>query len=316
MLPIAIVLLAGSLSFIFGWNNGSYLIGNLRGSGTLTVGSAVLVSGVGLLTGALVEGRKMTDSLVGTLVPSSSYDVILASLCVSLVLLLVLSVAGRPMSLSMTFVGAFIGATYGANLPISAQRTALVIGFWFLAPLATAILTFLIYTFVRPATFNQPLTRVDLLNRVAIAVSAFLVSYTLGANNIGLLQSSVIAGDSAAQGDLASLFFVMVGMALLAFLGAALFGRGAVAGTIGDRMLDLPAQGVMTLFISSSIVVWVGTQFALPISIAQCVLGGMFGASLAKRLAVMNTKLVLETVISWIVVPSLAFALSFAVMLL
>ncbi|HYB45444.1 MAG TPA: inorganic phosphate transporter [Nitrososphaerales archaeon] len=314
MLPPLIVLLAATLSFVFGWNNGSYLIGNLRGSGTLSVAAAVLVSGAGLLLGALAEGPKMTSSLVGSLAASSNPTVILASLWTPLILLFVLSVLGRPMSLSMTLVGAFLGATYAGGIAINASRTLLVIGFWFLAPIATATLTFLVYTFVRPATFGLSLARVDLLNRVTIALSAILVSYTLGANNIGLLQSTVIAGDSTASKDLVSLSAVAVGIALLAFLGAAMFGRGAVAGTIGDRMLDLPPQGVTTLFVSSAIVVWVGTQFALPISIAQCVLGGMFGASLAKRIAVMNGRLAYETVLSWLVVPTLAFVLSWAAM--
>jgi len=314
MLPPLIVLLAATLSFVFGWNNGSYLIGNLRGSGTLSVAAAVLVSGAGLLLGALAEGPKMTSSLVGSLAASSNPTVILASLWTPLILLFVLSVLGRPMSLSMTLVGAFLGATYAGGIAINASRTLLVIGFWFLAPIATATLTFLVYTFVRPATFGLSLARVDLLNRVTIALSAILVSYTLGANNIGLLQSTVIAGDSTASKDLVSLSAVAVGIALLAFLGAAMFGRGAVAGTIGDRMLDLPPQGVTTLFVSSAIIVWVGTQFALPISIAQCVLGGMFGASLAKRIAVMNGRLAYETVLSWLVVPTLAFVLSWAAM--
>lgn len=316
MLPIVIVVLVVVLSFVFGWNNGSYLIGNLRGAGTLSVGAAVLVSGAGLLVGALAEGPKMTTSLVGSLAVSSTSTVIIAALGTSLLVLLALSVAGRPMSLSMTLVGAFLGATYAAGIAISTPRTLLVIFFWFLAPVTTAVLTFLIYRFIRPLAFRLSLATVDLLNRVAIAGSAFLVSYTLGANNLGLLQGAVIAGDSTAASDSLSLSGVAIGIALLAFLGAAIFGRGAVAGTIGDRMLGLPPQGVMTLFVSSAIVVWAGTQFALPISIAQCVLGGMFGASLAKRLAVMNDKLVYETVLSWLVVPLLAFGLSWGATLL
>jgi phosphate/sulfate permease len=310
MVPLLVVLLVLILSFVFGWNNGSYLIGNMRGSGTLSVGAAVLVSGAGLVVGAFAEGSKMTSSLVGDMAASSNSTVILAALGTSLLLLFVLSVGGRPMSLSMTLVGAFLGATYAAGIAISPPRTFLVIGFWFLAPLVTAVLTFLVYILVRPLTFRLSLPTVNLVYRSTIAASAFLVSYTLGANNLGLLQGTVMASDPSAPSDLLSLSAVAVGIALLAFLGAAIFGRGAVAGTIGDRMLALPAQGVTTLFVSSSIVVWAGTQLALPISIAQCVLGGMFGASLAKRLAVMNNRLVYETVLSWLVVPLLAFAVS------
>jgi len=299
------------LSFVFGWNNGSFLIGNLRGSGTVTMGTALLVAGAGLLIGALVEGPKMTASLVGSLAPYSDYAVILASLGTSVFLLFILSLAGRPMSLSMTLVGSFLGATYGAGIAISPQRTELVTGFWFLAPLATAAITYIIYSVARSVVSDMPLITVDWLNRTGSTASAFLVSYALGANNLGLLQSSLIAGDQTAGSDVFILSFVAVGLALLAVLGATVFGRGAVAGTIGDRMLALLPQGVMALFISSSIVVWVGTQFALPISIAQCVLGGMFGASLAMRLSVTNRKLVYETLLSWLVVPSLAFAAAY-----
>jgi phosphate/sulfate permease len=118
----------------------------------------------------------------------------------------------------MTLVGAFLGASYAAGMTISSSRTFLVVGFWFLAPLATAVLTFLVYKFVRPMTFSLPLGRVDLVNRVAITASAFLVSYTLGANNLGLLQGSVIASDPSHAIDLLSLSAVALGIALLAFL--------------------------------------------------------------------------------------------------
>jgi len=310
--PLFLLILASVLSFVFGWNNGAFLIGNLRGSGSLTMGAAVLVSGAGLLSGALAEGPKMTPSLVDSLAPVSGYAVMLAALAASLTFLFLLSLFGRPMSLSMTLVGAFLGATYAAGISLNPQRTELVIGFWFVAPLTTALLTYIIYTAVRSEVSDLPLTTVYWLNRTGSAASAFLVSYALGANNLGLLQSSVIAGDPTSGSDLLALSVTAVVLALLAVLGATLFGRGAVAGTIGDRMLALLPQGVMALFISSSIVVWIGTQFALPISIAQCVLGGMFGASLAMRLAVTNRKLVYETLLSWVVVPSMAFGLAYA----
>ena len=312
MQPALILLLVAFLSFVFGWNNGSFLIGDLRASGSLTAGAAIVVSGAGLLIGAIIEGPKMTSSLVGTLAPASSDGVILAALAVSVVLLFVLSVVKMPMSLSMALVAAFLGASYGAGFAISPPRTAVVVIFWFAAPASTALLTLLLYMAARRLVAGLPLATVDLLNRSGSAVSAFLVSYTLGANNLGLLQSSVIAADSTASSDAAVLSAIAIGLAILAFLGAVAFGRGAVVGSMGDRMLALLPQGVVTLLISSSIVVWVGTQLAVPISITQCVLGGMFGASLAKKLAVMNMKLVYETLLSWVLVPVVAFVVAWA----
>jgi phosphate/sulfate permease len=302
-----LLLLAGALAFVFGWNNGSFLVGNMRGAGNFSLGFAALVAGAGLVVGTLVEGPKMKTSLVGTLASTSTYLVMISALTATILFLLVLSGAGRPMSLSMTMVGAFLGATYGGGIAISGERTAMVIGFWFVAPIVTGLLTYGIYTIVRRAVSELSLITIDWINRVVTVVSAFLVSYTLGANNIGLLQSSLIAWSSGVQSDVFTLLIVGVALALLAVVGMAVFGGGAVSGTIGDKMFTLSPQGVVTLFVSSSIVVWVGTQFALPISIAQCVLGGMFGASIARSLSIMNRKLVYETVLSWVVVPLSAF---------
>lgn len=316
MVSLVPVLLAGALSFIFGWNNGSFLIGNLRGSGSLKTGTAVLVSGIGLLAGAIAEGPKMTTSLVGSMVSTAGYSELVVTLISTTAILLVLSLAGRPMSLSMTAVGAFLGAVSGAGLAVNADRTSLVVGFWFLAPLATACLTYVIYQVLRSSFSSLPLATVVLLNRTGAITSALFVSYTLGANNLGLLQSTVIASDPNSSQDLFVLSVVAIALALAAVAGAGMLGRGAVSGMIGDKLMALSPQGAMTVFIASALVVWVGTQFALPISIAQCVLGGMFGASMAKKPSVMNKKLVVSTLVSWVVVPAAAAALSFSVIVL
>jgi phosphate/sulfate permease len=302
-----LLLLAGALAFVFGWNNGSFLVGNMRGAGNFSLRFTALVSGAGLVAGTLAEGPKMKTSLVGTLAPTSTYLVIVSALATTILFLFVLSGAGRPMALSMTMVGAFLGATYGGGIAISGEWTATVIGFWFVAPIMTGLLTYGIYAIVRRAVSELSLITIDWMNRVVTVVSAFFVSYTLGANNIGLLQSSLIAGSSGTQSDVFTLPTVGVALALLAVVGMAVFGGGTVSGTIGDKMFTLSPQGVVTLFVSSSIVVWVGTQFALPISVAQCVLGGMFGASIARSLSIMNRKLVYETILSWVVVPLSAF---------
>ena len=88
-------------------------------------------------------------------------------------------------------------------------------------------------------------------------------------------------------------------------------GRGGVTGTVGDRMLVLSPQGVLTVFVTSALVIWIGTQLAVPISIGQCVLGGMFGAAYAKSVTVVNKKLAIETVSGWVVVPVAAFVIAY-----
>src|SRR5256712_392748 len=192
---------AAVLTFLFGWNNSAFLIGNIRGSGTLTFRGALLTAVVGLLAGVFVEGPKMLRSLDGFLSPAAS----ITTLAITLVASIVVTLGFTSFNLPVSFTAAMVGA----------------------------------------------------------------------------------------------------------FLGTALLGRGGVTGTVGDRMLVLSPQGVLTVFVTSALVIWIGTQLAVPISIGQCVLGGMFGAAYAKSVTVVNKKLAIETVSGWVVVPVAAFVLAY-----
>ena len=295
---------AAALTFLFGWNNSAFLIGNIRGSGTLTLRGALLTAVVGLLAGVFVEGPKMLKSLDGFLSPSASFTTLEITLVASILVTLCFTTFNLPVSFTAAMVGAFLGATYQSGFPINPGQTELVVSFWFVAPLLTGVLTFLVYDGVARLVSNFGILTVDSINRVGVVVSSLAVSYSLGANNIGLIYGTA-NGTFAGLDDWAAI----AGFALLAVLGTALLGRGGVTG--GDRMLVLSPQGVLSVFVTSALVIWIGTQFAVPISIGQCVLGGMFGAAYAKSVTVVNKKIAVETVSGWVVVPVAAFILAY-----
>ena len=299
--------LAVLLSFLFGWNNSSLLIGNLRGAGSLSFRSAMLTSVIGLLLGVLLEGSKMVGTLGGSLAPNPTSAVLLATVLVSVVLSLGLTLLDLPVSFSMIVVAAFLGAAFSTGLPVSAGRSADVVGFWFAAPLATAAIAFAVYRSAARVVPRFGILTVDSLNRAGAVVSGLAVSYTLGANNIGLLYESAGVTSVGQQVDLG----VMLLLVVAAVAGVVTLGRNALGGTIGDRMLTLSPQGVFSAFISSSLVVWAGTQLALPISITQCILGGMLGVAYSRVFSAVNGRLAGETLSLWVVAPLVAFALSY-----
>ncbi len=297
---------AAALTFLFGWNNSAFLIGNIRGSGTLTFRGALLTTVVGLVAGVFFEGPKMLRSLDGFLSPVASFTTLAITLVASILVTLGFTSFNLPVSFTAAMVGAFLGATYPSGLPINLGQAELVISFWFVAPLLTGILTFLLYNGVARLVSNFGILTVDSINRVGVVVSSLAVSYSLGANNIGLIYGTA-TGTFVGLDDILAL----VGLALLAVLGTALFGRGGVTGTVGDKMLALSPQGVLTVFVSSALVIWIGTQLAVPVSIGQCVLGGMFGAAYAKSVTVVNKKLAAETISGWVVVPLASFVIAY-----
>lgn len=298
--------LVALLSFVFGWNNSSLLIGNIRGSGSLSSGLIVTVSAVGLFLGAELEGPKMIGSLAGSLAPNPSLAALGATVAISLILTLAMTALELPVSFSMVMVGAFVGATLASEVAVNSARLGEVVAFWFVAPVATAILTYFIYGGVRRIVSNFGIITVDSLNRAGGVVSALAVSYTLGANNIGMFFEGT--GGAATPLGRAAIFSIL---ALAAVLGVVFLGRHSLGGTVGDRMLTLSPQGVFSAFVASSLVVWGGTQLAIPVSITQCLIGGMLGAAYTRHVAVVNTRLVQETLSLWIVAPLVALGLAF-----
>lgn len=299
--------LAAALSFVFGWNNSSFLIGNLRGAGSLSFRAALIVSITGLVLGVYLEGSKMASSLVGSLTPTASLSILTATLLVSLVLTLALTLVKLPVSFSMIVVGAFLGASSSSALPVNVGRSTQVVGFWFAAPVLAAVITFAIYTSTTRFVARFGLLTVDSLNRAGAVTSALAVSYTLGANNIGLIYGTT---GGASSGPLTPSTMLLI-LTLATIAGVVILGRSALGGTIGDRMLSLSPQGVSACFIASSLVVWAGTQLALPVSISQCLLGGMLGAAYTKQVTVLNRRLVGETLSLWVVAPVAAFVLAY-----
>ena len=302
--------LAAALSFVFGWNNSSLLIGNVRGSGTLSYGTIIAVAVAGLLLGSLLEGPKMAGSLVGSIAPLASVSALTATVAVSLALTIAMTLLDLPVSFSMVMVGAFIGATLASDVALNAAKSSEVVAFWFLAPLGTALLTYVIYRGTKSLVSGLGILAVDSLNRSGAFVSAFAVSYTLGANNIGMFFGGAGgAPNLLAEGEDFTL------LALAAILGVVLLGRNSLGGVVGDRMLALSPQGVFSAFVASSVLVWAGTQLALPVSITQCLIGGMLGAAFTRHVSIVNTRLVAETVSLWVVAPIVALGISFLVTL-
>lgn len=304
----ALLLLAVILTFVFGWNNSSILIGNDRGSGSLSGRGSVVLCSMGILLGILVEGSKMNGSLGRLVLGQVTSAGMTATLAVSVVFTLALTIAAIPVSFSNTIVGAFLGAAVASSLGVQVGALTTIVVFWGLAPLATMVVTFLIYKAIERSTSAMSLLAIDSFNRVGVSAVSLALAYVLGANNVGLFYGAAIL--NAGPGQLGNDQIFLLALAASAVTAMALFGRGNVAGTVGDKLLSLSPQGVLAAFSGSILVMWVATQLSIPVSISQCLIGGMFGAALTKRIAVINRRLALEVIVSWAVVPLAAFAVA------
>ena len=302
MTPL-LVLLAGTLAFIFGWNNSSLLIGNIRASGSFGVKGAVAMSVVGLLAGAVIEGPKMLKSLDGSVALSSPEIGLAITFGLAVAFTVGLTFLKLPALFSCIMVGSFLGAAVALHLAVNGGQVLLIVSFWFVAPLIAGLVAFALHRAVSTMLSRVSLVSVDSFNRVAILVASLAVAFVLGANNVGLMAGTAVGGGASEEGTM-----VAAGMAVIAALGAALLGKNHVSDTVGDKMLSLSPQGVFSVFAGAAIAVIIGTQLQVPMSIGECVLGGMFGSAYSQRTTVINRRVATLTLGTWILTPLMAFA--------
>jgi len=306
MIDPLLVLLAGALGFIFGWNNSSLLIGNIRGSGSFGAKAAVMVSVIGLLSGAVIEGPKMLKSLDGSVASSSPEIGLAITFSLAIAFTIGLTFLRLPASFSGIMVGSFLGVAVALRLALNGGQVLLIVSFWFIAPLIAGLIAFALHRAASSLLSGVSLVSVDSFNRIAIVATSFAVAFVLGANNVGLMAGTAVGG--AAGGDGVA---VAVGMALVAAMGAVTLGKGHVSDTIGDKMLSLSPQGVFAVFAGAAIAVIIGTQLQVPMSIGESILGGMLGSAYSQQTTVINRRVASVTLGMWIVTPLLAFVAGF-----
>ena len=302
MTDLLLASLAAVLAFIFGWNNSSLLIGNIRASGSLKARGAIAVSVAGLLAGVVVEGPRMLKSLNGTLAQSTSYEGLVITISLTIAFTVGLTLLKLPATFSGIMVGSFLGAELSFGVPVNVGQVELIVAFWFVAPVIAGAIAFALHRATASLLPRLSLLGVDAFNRLGIVVTSLGVAFVLGANNIGLIGGTAIGG-SGSDAELAA-----VGLALVAALGAALLGKDSVSDTVGDKLLSLSPQGVVSVFAGATIAVLIGTQLQVPMSIGESILGGMLGAAYSQRTTIINRRVATVTLGMWLATPLMALA--------
>ena len=306
---ILILVLAIILAFTLGWNNSGLTTGAL--SNLVQYGVALGITLLGILVGLFAEGSKMSQSILGNLIPSNApVEAVIAGLAASVILFLLLTMIRIPVSLSNCVVGAFVGVALSGGLPINGAHLTEIVISWFLAPFFCVLVSIAIYEIIIWAESSRSLVSISWANRIVLLVSVFYISYALGANNLGLILSFI---GSINYSFFSGIQFVSIEVVVfLAFACAAiLFGR-AIAKVIGDKFVVLSQIKTLAALLGGATVIWTFTQFSVPVSMTQVVIGGMLGAGLARGPTIINKTEVATVVRDWGLVTVFCAGLGYA----
>lgn len=175
MVLITTVIFGAFMAFNIGGNDVANAFGTSVGAGTLTMKQALLVAAVFEVSGALLAGGEVTDTVKSGIVdlgaaaldPMEFAYIMMAALLGGAVWLLIATRMGWPVSTTHSIIGGIIGASLATGFVTSTGGFAMVqwseVGMiaisWVLSPALGALVAFLIYGAIKKHVLGNGLSQ-------------------------------------------------------------------------------------------------------------------------------------------------------------
>ena len=298
-----------ALCVILGANNLSTCLGTSIGVRRLRYSRAVALASIALMAGILLEGRKLSGAITRGIVPSGDSQLTLTVAISSLILMAFFTYRRLPISLSQVAVGAAVGAAIAQAVRVDWVFTGIIASSWIFTPLAGYVAASAISILARRVGRKvKGLFTQNIMYSYLTILSGMYAAYTLGANTVGLLTGMTADATS-------NPFLVSIVLGLATIVGMVALSKGTTL-SVAENIVGLNPSGSFAAQMGGAVTVHGFTQFGIPVSVSQAVVGGVFGAAIARKIVVRNDRLTREIMIGWTVAPVigalLAMLLSFA----
>jgi sulfate permease len=275
--------------------------------------TAVIVFGLFVIIGACLLGKNVALTLGKGLVPKEfiSFNAALIILASASVSLFIANIFKIPQSTSQVTVGASVGVgLYIQHLSTNALFYK-IIPMWIVLPLASYILTFLLYRLVYPPERDnlhiyQKMFANEKKLKVSSLIASCYVAFAIGSNNVanavGPLFGAGIIGIGSGMISIAPLFGI----------GAWLMGKGPLE-TAGREIVPLgKVSGVLVGFVTATLLI-IASLLGIPQSLVQLNLASIFAISSVKNghRHTLDQHLTRKTFIIWAVTPVLSVAIAY-----
>jgi PiT family inorganic phosphate transporter len=312
---LLILVLVVGCAFAFDFTNGFHDTANAMATsiatGALKPRVAVLMSAVLNFVGAFVSISVAATIAKGIVNPAvlaggGGLVLVLAALIGAIMWNLITWYLTIPSSSSHALIGGVIGATIVASGSGAVNVHTLVQSVIvpavlspFICGVVALLGTFAAYRLIRMLRAGEAMHGY----RLGQIGSASLVSLAHGTNDaqktMGVISLALIAHGDISATHFYVPFWVKIGCALAIALGTA-SGGWRIINTMGNRLTEVePPQGFAAES-SSAAVILASSYYGYPLSTTQVVSGGVMGAGLGKRLAVVHWEVARQMLLAWI----------------
>lgn len=297
MSSILLIPIALYTSFVFGINNSGLSTGSLLASG-FSYKKGIALTGAGFVAGALLEGWKMGGTF-HSLTGSSTMSVLVVTLIITAIIFSIFSFIGFPISLVNVLIGSYVGASLANGLIINFTYMNLLVLSWIALPFLAAIATIGAYKLTVRLLSNVSPVGIGMFHLVTIPVIVFYTAYSLGANNIGLLYHISLWEEQSIH------LLILTLLPIASFFGVMKSGKTSIfvsEGVVGHSPLT-----IFSSLLVGAILIWIFTQAAIPVSLAQVLIGGLIGVNLYRKPRTYNRSALIKLIGSWVGVTLASF---------
>lgn len=303
LIPVAACLL---IAFGIGSNDTSNALGICIGCGVIKLRRALLLFGCFVLIGVLVQGQKVMKT-VGKDLVEVNLSIIGISLSVAALLIIISNWKKLPISTHQVIIGSLVGSGVASGAAVNFTAILEIIVSWIISPLVAFFSALLLYKAMEKTISKLSLFRIEKILRSLLLLSSILIAYNTGANELATILGPVIH-----SGLIEQMRASLIG-SLFVFLGAVILSHRVIE-TIGKGITTLdPYSGFAAQF-GAGMCVMFFTFLGMPISTTYCIIGGISGVGMSKGMKTVKLDLIKKIMANWILSPSLAFIISFAIM--
>ena len=273
---------------VIGANDSSNALGTALGAKIMKYEKLILFFSIFVMLGTLNAfnvGHTMNSIVSGNIL----YSYIIAGIIIGII-----TYKKIPISTHQVIVCSLVGLNiHSANLGLFLK----IVGSWIISPILSGIVA---YTFYKMFS----LLNISIIKRVSfikygVILSGGLIAYNLGANDLPTVIGAISTDIK---------IYILGGLFLI--IGAYLFGKG-VAETVGSKLIKLNPSGAFISQLSAGLSVLLFTQFGMPVSTTQSIIGGIVGVGLTKGIKTVNWKTLRNIVLGWVLAPSLSIVIGY-----
>jgi len=274
------------------------------GARTLRYTHALALASIGLIAGIFLEGNKVAGAITSGIVYTTNREFTLGVTLSTFIIMAFLTYRKLPISLSQVAIGATLGAAFAQGINVRFGFTLLVVSSWLLTPLAGLLISFALSMITKHASSRmRRVLSMNLLYGYLAIISGVYGAYVLGANTVGLIVGMIGAPKSQYPP-------ISLGFGLATILGMVFLSKGTTR-SVAENIVGMSPSASFAAQMGGAITVHSFTQFGIPVSLSQAVIGGVFGAAIPRNIVVRNDRLTKEIILGWTVVPLVGAILAY-----